>query len=301
MQIRKWFSLLLFCFLPISAQSNNGENTNEKNNNISVISTLSRKDAVFQRYSSEVEEGYKWISRPNGDYAIQLYMYAPQSKDNIIKIAAKLGISYDTLASVNSLENNADLSAVDAIYFPNITGLFSLKEDADLGDAIPLSIPSASGTLVSGYFYPGRRFRGEKRNEFLDKKFIFPVKGGEDFITSQYGNRLDPFTKKWRLHEGLDIGKPVGTPVLAAKSGTVTKITYDSVYGNTITLKHDNYTTSYSHLQDNSTLFKVGDKVKTGQQIASVGNTGKSTGPHLHFMIYENGRVINPNKVLKFK
>ena len=95
-------------------------------------------------------------------------------------------------------------------------------------------------------------------------------------------------------HTGLDFAAPGGTPVYAAGDGTVTKAGWEGAYGNSVTIKHENGTrTTYSHL--NSIEVQPGDKVEAGQLIGTVGSTGNSTGPHLHFeVINKNGEFVDP-------
>lgn len=117
-----------------------------------------------------------------------------------------------------------------------------------------------------------------------------------DFIcvSSQYGWREDPFTKKNTFHEGLDISARVGTDVVATASGTVVKITYSKYgYGNKVLIKHNyGFETLYAHL--GVIKVKKGQWVNKGNVIGTVGNTGRSTGPHLHYEIKKNGQPRDP-------
>ncbi len=118
--------------------------------------------------------------------------------------------------------------------------------------------------------------------------YIIPTRG---VITSRFGTRWG------RLHEGIDIGVPVGTAVKAADGGTVIFAGRDGGYGNVIRINHGgNRVTVYAHCS--KLLVKKGTKVFQGQHIANSGNTGSSTGPHLHFEIRINGRPVNPSKYL---
>jgi len=117
----------------------------------------------------------------------------------------------------------------------------------------------------------------------------WPLKQGR--VSSKFGKRGR------RMHRGLDIAARRGTPVLAVEDGVVTRSKYVRGYGRLVVLKHSNmYTTRYGHNSKN--LVKVGDKVYKGQTIALVGSTGRSTGPHIHFEIRQNGTAINPLKYL---
>jgi len=124
---------------------------------------------------------------------------------------------------------------------------------------------------------------------------IYPVSGK---ITSHFGYRTSPFSKRQELHDGLDIAAPYGTTIVATADGMVTFVGYRSGYGNTVTIKHGyGFETSYCH--NSSTLVKVGQQVSKGQAVAKVGSTGRSTGPHVHYMVKLNGELKNPADFLK--
>ena len=125
----------------------------------------------------------------------------------------------------------------------------------------------------------------------------FPMKSKS--LSSAFGMRFHPKHKTMMMHNGVDIGAPIGSPVFAAKSGTVKYATQVGGYGNAIQLDHGNgVTTLYGHLDKYGV--KAGQKVQGGQKIAESGNTGVSSGPHLHFEIAKNGVRGNPVKHLKF-
>lgn len=112
-------------------------------------------------------------------------------------------------------------------------------------------------------------------------------------LTSAYGYRTHPITGRYSFHNGVDLANDSGTPIYAAKTGTVTTATYNSVYGYYVVINHgDGYSTLYGHMT-NYTV-SVGDVVYGGQLIGKMGSTGWSTGPHLHYTIYYNGGTVNP-------
>ena len=119
-----------------------------------------------------------------------------------------------------------------------------------------------------------------------DGVYIWPLESGYT-LTSRYGHRWG------RLHAGIDLGTPVGNDVLAADGGTVTRAGYFGGYGYCVDIDHQNgQMTRYGHLS--SILVDVGDEVYEGQHIAESGNSGASTGPHLHFEIHSNGQSHDP-------
>jgi murein DD-endopeptidase MepM/ murein hydrolase activator NlpD len=112
-------------------------------------------------------------------------------------------------------------------------------------------------------------------------------------VTSPFGNRIHPITRRWQMHTGVDYRGSIGTPVYAVASGTVIKAGRDGGWGNVIEIQHENnYVTQYAHL--NRINVRVGNRVNRGAVIGTVGSTGFSTGPHLHFGLRVGGRWINP-------
>lgn len=112
-------------------------------------------------------------------------------------------------------------------------------------------------------------------------------------ISSDYGNRIGPFTGLHENHDGLDLPAELGSPILAAGKGTVLYAAYAPGYGNLVEIDHgQGIITRYGHA--NKLLVKAGDIIEQSQQIATVGSTGKSTGPHLHFEVSKGGISIDP-------
>jgi murein DD-endopeptidase MepM/ murein hydrolase activator NlpD len=117
------------------------------------------------------------------------------------------------------------------------------------------------------------------------------------FNASGFGFRIDPFTGQQAMHEGIDFITDVGTPVVAAAGGVVQFAGFHPQYGNMIDIDHGNdLVTRYAHLS--KVLVKEGDVLQRGRRIADSGNTGRSTGPHLHFEVRFRGAAQNPSKFL---
>ena len=116
------------------------------------------------------------------------------------------------------------------------------------------------------------------------------------YISSYYGYRDDPFHDKKQFHAGDDFSAKIGTPVKCTGDGVVSKAKFDTRFGNYIEVDHGfGYKTIYAHLKD-GLLVKKGDKVKRGQSIARLGNTGRSTAPHLHYEVKFKNKTVNPRK-----
>ena len=172
-----------------------------------------------------------------------------------------------------------------------------------VGNGVSVSIPHNpnSGTpnvnyvdTVAGRIYldGGRQQTSANAPKAADEGWMRPVHGGR--VTSGFGPRRRPTQGASRDHKGLDYGVPIGTSVHASRSGKVTFVGEQRGYGNTVVVDHgDGYTTLYAHLD--SFDVKVGQQVGQGQVIARSGNTGVSTGPHLHVEVRKNGVQRDPS------
>ena len=124
----------------------------------------------------------------------------------------------------------------------------------------------------------------------------WPVANG--YMSSVYGWRADPFNGRRALHQGIDFAAPNGSDVLAVAGGIVSTAAPEDGYGLMVEINHGNgYVTRYGHNQ--RVLVKPGQKVDKGQKIATVGNSGRSTGPHVHFEVLLNGYVVNPAQYIQ--
>ena len=134
----------------------------------------------------------------------------------------------------------------------------------------------------------------DKRSLYASTPLVWPVRG---WVTSPFGNRTSPFSGIPTFHEGLDIAAQTGTPVVAPADGVVLKAGFSPGYGNMVEISHGyGIKTVFGH---NSRLnVKVGQQVKRGDIISYVGDTGSSTGPHLHYEVRLNGLPVNPKKYL---
>lgn len=117
------------------------------------------------------------------------------------------------------------------------------------------------------------------------------------YVTSGFGTRADPFGRGAATHKGMDFHARVGDPVMAVADGVVSFSGVKGGYGNVVDVDHGNgYVTRYAH--NSRLVVKVGDLVRAGQEVAKAGSTGRSTGAHVHFEVWENGNVVNPRKFL---
>jgi murein DD-endopeptidase MepM/ murein hydrolase activator NlpD len=199
-----------------------------------------------------------------------------EDREKILSMVRRMGnmVSEAIAGAVQSLEGR-DNALADRIIEAN--GLMS--EQVEPGR--PLFLPDA-------------RLASFKLREISGDLFRWPVRG---WITTWYGRDKDPFTGAPRFHNGIDIGVDMWTPVQAAMDGYVADTGYSSGLGNYILLSHHaGWASLYGHLQ--SVSVKRGQRVSLGTRLGYSGNTGYSTGPHLHFSVFKNGRAVNPANVL---
>ncbi|MDH7553102.1 MAG: M23 family metallopeptidase [Spirochaetota bacterium] len=161
--------------------------------------------------------------------------------------------------------------------------------------------PSNATDVVDHDEYAKKEMTPDKKPE-EDKKgtkesLIAPTKGK---MTGKYGYRENPVTKKYSFHKGIDIAAPKGTKVVASAHGIVASSQYmNNGYGNCIIIEHENnIKTLYAHLEKR--LVKPGEVVQQGQQIGTVGATGRATGPHLHYEVYKGKQPVNPEELMHY-
>ena len=247
-------------------------------------------------------------------YAIQpleYKEYVVKAGDNITRISTKFGLSnISTLIAVNNISNARMLQAGQKIKIPSTDGIIhTVRKNQSLSSISKtygvtvealLDVNDLATDVVSigqQIFIPGAKLDSTSLKLALGELFICPLKTSWR-LTSPYGYRADPFTGVKKFHTGMDMAAPLGTPVRAAMAGKVVAVSFNQVYGNYIIVSHINgYQTLYAHLH--ATSVKKGQRVDQGTKIGLLGSTGYSTGPHLHFTVYKNGKLVNPASLLK--
>ena len=237
--------------------------------------------------------------------------YTVRSGDTLGGITKRFGLTnLSTLIDVNGITNARSLHEGQKLRIPSVDGLMytvskgnsltglSAKFNVPLEDLLDVN-DLASQTLTVGQqlFIPGAKMDAAKLHEVLGDLFKIPITAAYR-ISSKFGWRPDPFTGVRSYHTGIDLACPEGTPIRAAMNGTVAFVGWSNVFGNYIIVNHPNgYQTLYGHLS--ASRVKKGQNVTQATVIGLVGSTGYSTGAHLHFTVYKNGRLVNPSSVLK--
>ncbi len=233
--------------------------------------------------------------------------YVSKKGDTLLSISKELGISLSTLVSVNNIRSSLVLPGKRIIY-PSKEGVFYSSKSRfsvfDVSTRYKKKSPYEVFMENSGkfLFLPGEScfVQGEKLSwgELTDRLgigFLAPLKGR---ITSRFGVRLHPVLGEHRFHSGIDISAPYGSPVKVVRDGIVEITGYDDGYGYFIVVRHSKkLKTLYGHLS--KILVAQGQKVKRGQIIGKVGNTGMATGFHLHFEVIKGNKKVNPRRYIR--
>ncbi len=235
---------------------------------------------------------------------LSLREYAIQTGDSFWNIAKKFDISLDTLISVNQVEKVHFIKPNKKIKIPNVDGLlFNKPKDESLeemsaqhdADFRKVSFFNLAPLWEDQVFLNNAKLTFSQRLELLGAEFLKPV--SYISISSGYGFRIHPISKKRAFHKGVDLRGPLGSNVYAAKGGRVIFSGNSGGFGKAVYILHaKNYQTIYAHL--GRVLVKTGQLVRAQQVIGTLGLTGHTTGPHLHFEVRKNGKPINPLDVL---
>jgi murein DD-endopeptidase MepM/ murein hydrolase activator NlpD len=282
------------------------------------ILSLNNRDTAFAQYLGDVENSRRILflareRRSSPDYApariaesLTVYTYVPGEGEDLFALAARCAIPYGTIVSVNRFAHPEDLRAGRVLLLPSIPGIFIPEEpETDLERLIVSSRNSGEGVFINlgeapnperFLFIPGADLSPTERVFFLNRGFRFPLRHFR--LTSPYGPRINPVTGRYGVHQGVDLAAPEGSPVYAAREGTVRDLGEDPIYGNYIIISHgDTWVSLYGHLSKIETALR--EEVQSGTLIGRVGSSGQSTGPHLHFELRQNGRTQDPGRLLR--
>lgn len=305
--MKKLFATLLFfhIFFNVFSQTKININTNF----LPQIQKLSATDVVFKQFEEEVVFNDKIENsekKSEEDLEIGFYVYVPKKREDLIDVASFSGIPYDTIATLNSINNGSENIEEKKLVLPTVKGIFIAEKPESSVEILIYeeyaSFVDKSKNLcynLNGrnfYFLSGKRFSSAQRAFFLDITMQLPLKHVQ--VTSKFGYRDSPIYKRWKFHNGIDFAAKEGTEVLACKNGKVAAILKnDPTFGNCIVLSHEKGLTSvYAHLS--KIEVKKGDIIKGGEVIGLTGKSGAVTGPHLHFEIRENGKATDPANYL---
>src|SRR5512142_1238841 len=209
--------------------------------------------------------------------------------DRVERFDAKLRTA---VTQLQDPERNLAIGPVGNDAEPNLPGPAPAAE-ANL-NALPGKLSSLEGEAArqERSLRDLQEYFDDQRSQLASTPSLWPARG---WVTSDFGTRMDPYTAERKMHEGLDIATPLGQPIFAPSDGTVVFAGTEGGYGKVLVIDHGyGVKTRYGHLSE--ILVHLGDRVGRGDKVALVGNTGRSTGPHLHYEVRVNGIPENPRK-----
>ncbi|MDR2468081.1 MAG: M23 family metallopeptidase [Spirochaetaceae bacterium] len=255
---------------------------------------------------NEASEAGMMVPVPEEYLATQPLLYSAytiQKGDMIGVIAENFGLNQGTLVSINNIRNSRAIYPNEILRIPNQDGIMHTVASGETIAAIAEKYTVEQNSIITAnelfsdkvnngtrLFVPGAKLNFMQLQEINGDLFVWPVRGR---ITSRYGYRISPVSGSRMFHTGIDVSAVTGVPIRAAMSGRISTAGYNDVFGyHVVIAHHSNYRTLYGHMSAIRT--RSGAYVKTGEVIGYVGNTGQSTGSHLHFTVYKNGVTINP-------
>ncbi len=306
------FFVLLFCPFFLNAQDIN-KIIIEKDK-LPVIESLSpsRANTVLKDYNSIVESNRKAVSAGR-EPEIMFFQYTNTENFDVIGLSSRLCIIYDTLATLNQIENAQDDIKNKTMILPVVDGLFIALDRGINSIEVLLQENYSTQTLTKNVIYyniegrdylflRSKRFTLTERAYFLDSALRLPLDNDAYWVSSEFGKRKNPFSGEMKNHNGIDLAAAEGTPVYAIKDGAVYIVIENDVdFGTYMILSHDQgkMTSVCAHLS--KVFVDRYQYVKKGDVIGLVGQTGKATGPHLHFEIRQGGKAEDPRKKLNIK
>jgi LysM repeat protein len=284
---------------------------------------LVRAEAVDLFLLSQAEEPATEEDYPSdsegGPYivpaSLHVSFYRAKNGDNLWTIARKNGLDWFTLLSVNRLKKANDISIGQRVKIPNQRGISHVLKEGETLEDIALNYDVNIRKIIrvnrildpnnikqgTDIFVPGAEITRALGDELMKTsgippQFAWPCRRSR--VSSRFGYRKDPFTGRRAFHSGIDLASGYGARVNASMDGVVTYAGWMGGYGKLVVIRHKGgYTTRYGHLS--SILVRRNRRVRQGQRIGYVGNTGRSKGPHLHFEVRQNGKPLNPIKIIR--
>lgn len=240
--------------------------------------------------------------------SLEVSEYQIQSGDTLGQIALDFDLNMDTLISFNQIRDVRRMQVGQSLQIPNRDGLLHHVDEGDSLSALSQEYGSSLNAILDAnsldsenispgqtIFIPGVRMNQTDLKLVLGELFIYPTIGR---YTSGFGYRSDPFTGARRFHNGIDWANRVGTAIKASMAGTVVHVESQiGNYGRFVIIQHPRgFQTLYAHMD--SINVTRGEYVSQGEIIGRMGNTGRSTGPHLHFSLIRNGNFVDPSAYL---
>lgn len=299
------FFLIFFLILVVQIYSNQLE---EKISieQVYIIKNL-KNDPLLDQLKQEIKKNLKQDLNGKKIENLKIYKYKIQTNEDFYFIMAKSSLDHTTLLSLNkemAQYKIEDFKSDREIYLANHRGFFSSKPISN-SNFVVVEFQNNSTKKVL-YFYPGEKklelyytsflnLEKEQKENPKENEYIYPIKNGK--ISSSYGWRINPITNQKEFHFGIDIQTALHTPIFAPIDGKIIFAGYKKGYGNTMILynKQTQEIFLFAHL---SKFNKIkNQEVSKGDLIGYSGNTGFSTGPHLHIEYKKNYKFRNPLEI----
>lgn len=263
----------------------------------SIDSIDANPDVLLSESDSEAE-----------DVGLYYSVYQVRKGDTVSDIAESYNVTVDTILSANNILSARALRPDQLLKIPSMAGIVYTTEKGDTVETVATKYEISTDRLIEAngllstelnpgksLFLPDAKLPTAVLREISGDLFRWPVRG---VITSWFSWRRDPFTGRKTFHSGLDIGVPMGTSIAAAMEGTVSETGYSPIMGKYVILRHSGgWKTLYAHMS--SISVQEGQYLSRNGRVGLSGNTGYSTGPHVHFSVYKNGKAVNPANVLQ--
>jgi len=283
-------------------------------------SEVSINSRTVKSFFKDEDDYISFLKREVSFKNISLNFVTIKDGDNFWKVAKSHGVNIDTLIGANIFWEDLKAKRDQIVVVPSESGRldfifdlskledFAREHDIEISDMevqnLPLfysfyykflSSPKPIAVFIKDAKPCLENMTAKLAGQFLlREKFRSPL-GGR--FSSFFGSRVHPIYNERRFHNGIDIAAPYGTLIGAARDGVVISAGWNGAYGKAVVIDHgDGYKTLYGHM---SVIYaSVGERVKAGKIIGRVGSTGLSTGPHLHFTLWHNDKLINPMNIL---
>ncbi len=240
---------------------------------------------------------------------VTYFSYRVKKGDMIGLIAERFNVTEDSIISINNIRQSRLIQIGQYLKIPSMPGiLYTVKTNKETPETIAekykvdakecaltnnmeINTELDAGNII---FVPNAKLDWVTKQEINGDLFKKPLHS-HYYISSRFGWRTSPFdSSKRTFHGGIDMAVAKGTAIYPAMNGVVVQKGYNDVYGNYVIISHHSgYKTLYGHMMESACVSK-GNFVYTNTRIGKVGSTGMSTGPHLHFTVYKNGRSVNP-------
>lgn len=274
---------------------------------IFTVALLMTSAWLLQSHYHQQLTQHKIESLNERDIIKQQYLQSVQLQTNqqLISLATRIG----QLQAQSNRLNNLGERIIESANFPEKEFKFNLDQEIPVSSTYHPGVPKllSVALLKKNMSNLENKYKNNENqlqqleialnnHHLIDELFISgrPVSGKGSWISSPFGTRTDPFTGRLRRHKGVDIAGYTGMPIVAAAAGVVIASEKRSGYGFMIDINHGSgLVTRYAHAK--SLIAPLGAVVEKGQEIAIMGSTGRSTGPHVHYEVIKDGRQVDPN------